>query len=242
MAAEYTKITIEDMDRFLKRAFRALRPKQGLDRGEYFYDLNVSDSKIFIRIWTSIKKDGAGAGVGLDAIRPTLVTVGGKPLVRKQKIVKRTPNWRGNLQERIETLLEDYESKTGYWKGKQQERDSEQEAGPPVSAPTPDPIPMRGPHQGSFAKDRSGSWVAKIPSEGHRGDDAVLQRKSGQSLRVVLVDRVWKGRDRFSGKYVELWTFEARGGRYASQQQITSALVAERALGGVEDFDGDDST
>ncbi len=125
MAALYTEITLEDMDRFLKRAYRALRPKQKVERGEYVYDLNLSKGKILIKVWTSIHKgSGLGAQKGEDAIRVVLVTQGGRPLMPKGKIVKRTQNWRNSLQDRIEELLETYEAKTEYWKGRQVERDN----------------------------------------------------------------------------------------------------------------------
>jgi len=233
MAATYIPVTIEEMDRFLKRAYRALRPKTGESRGEVYYDLNLSDEKIFIRVWTSIRpRSGVGAGVGTDAIRVTMVTQGGKPLTPKGKIVKRTQNWRGNLQDRIEGLLEDYESKTGYWKGRQVERDRsvEQEASKPNTEPQPDPTPPdnEGEIEGQFTKSRDGEWMAKIFSEGFEGADALLVRKSGRGLRVKLVRRYWKGRDRFSGKYAEMWSFEAPGqNRYASNAEIAVALIAE---------------
>jgi hypothetical protein len=160
-----------------------------------------------------------------------MVTKGGRPLVKKGKIVKRTQGWKGNLQDRIEGLLEDYESKTGYWKGKQQERD---EAPEPEkdNTPPPPPAPLMGSeHRGTFAKDRSGAWLAKIPTQGSRGDDAVLATQGGREARVVLDQKMWSGRDRYTGNYAELWTFERRGGsRYASAEDITKLLVVERAL------------
>lgn len=231
MAAEFTGVTLEEMDTFLKRAFRILRPKQGVAKGEIFYDLSLAAGTIFIRVWTSIRpKSGSGAGVGEDAIRVTLVTRGGRPLVMKGKIVKRTQGWRGNLQDRIEGLLEDYESKTGYWKGRQQERDADSPENPEPTAPLPEPAPppIGGAHDGQFSKDTSGKWLAKIFSEGRQGDDAILRSQAGQSAKVILGERVWKGKDRFSGKYIELWTFERRGGRYASD--LTAILVAEASL------------
>lgn len=230
MAATYTEISLEDMDRFLRRAYRALRPKQGKDRGEVYYDLNLSDGNIFIRVWTSIRpSSGSGAGVGQDAIRVTMVTKGGRPLVKKGKIVKRTQGWKNNLQDRVDGLLEDYESKTGYWKNRQQERDDVKKDEEPV--PEPPPPPVGGAHNGQFAKDRSGKWLAKIFTEGHSGDDTILRTKAGKEARVVLDERVWKGKDRFSGNYSELWTFERRGGsRYASTEDVTALLVAEASM------------
>jgi hypothetical protein len=117
MAAQYTEVTLTDMDIFLKRGFRALRPKQGLQFGEYFYDLFFSSS-VALRVWTSIRKTSeVGAGVGEDAIRVQLMGVDSKrPLMKgKAPIVKRTQGWKNTLQNRIEEAMEAYEEKPDYW-------------------------------------------------------------------------------------------------------------------------------
>lgn len=236
MAATFTEVTLEDMEKFLKRAYRPLRPKKGEDRGEVYYDLNLSDNKIFIRIWTSIRPhSGQGAGVGQDAIRVTMVTKGGKPLVKKGKIVKRTKNWRHNVQDRVDGLLEDYEAKTGYWKNRQQERDeAPAEAKPAEPTPPPETEPGQH-HEGAFTKLRNDAWGAKIFGQASAGDTATLATKGGKRLNVTLVEKSWSGKDRFSGKYVEVWSFEANGGRrYATDADtgemvdLTPILVAER--------------
>lgn len=117
MAAQYTEISLEDMERFLKRGFRALRPKQGIMRNEYYYDLNLGDS-VAVRVWTSVKRGtAAGAGVGEDAIRVQMISAKtARPLMKgKAPIVKRTQNWKDSLQNRIEDVLEAYDEKEGYW-------------------------------------------------------------------------------------------------------------------------------
>src|SRR4051812_36605107 len=122
----YVEVTLDDMDRFLKRAFRALKPKKGESRGEVYYDLNLSDGEVLVRVWTSIRpRSQAGAGLGEDAIRVTMITKGGKPLMPKGKIVMRTKNWKNALQDRIEDLHEVYEDKAQYWKDRRRERDGE---------------------------------------------------------------------------------------------------------------------
>jgi hypothetical protein len=137
----YVEVTLEDMERFLKRAFRALRPKKGESRGEVYYDLNLSDDEVIVRVWTSIHpRRGSGAGVGEDAIRVTMITKGGKALMPKSKIVMRTKNWRNALQDRIEELHEIYESKAEYWKHKRRERDGD-------AAPTPERETWRSQHR-----------------------------------------------------------------------------------------------
>jgi len=245
MAAQFTEVTLEDMERFLKRAYRALRPKQGESRGEVYYDLNLSDNKIFIRVWTSIRpRSGTGAGVGQDAIRVTMITRAGKPLMPKGKIVKRTQNWRNSLQGRIEELLETYEAKTGYWKERQTNRDegtTENQPKEESKQPLPEPETKQGEtHEGQFTKLSGGDWGAKIFGEGHEGDHAFLTSKGGRRVKAVLVRRVWKGADRFSGKYTEIWTADIGSGggggrKYSSEEasdgmDVRAILVAERYL------------
>lgn len=116
MAAQYTEITGQEMEVFLKRAFRALRPTQGIQNKEVYYDLKLSP-QVAIRVWTSIKPWGASAGVGEDAIRVQFLGVKvNRPLVSgKAPIVKRTQGWRNSLQDKIEEYLELYEEKSEYW-------------------------------------------------------------------------------------------------------------------------------
>jgi hypothetical protein len=116
MAATYTPVSLEEMETYLKRAFRALRPKQGVQNRETYYDLAVSPT-VVIRVWTSIGPGGSSAGVGEDAIRVQFFgSRVNRPLVSgKAPIVKRTQNWRNSLQDRIEEYLEMYEEKADYW-------------------------------------------------------------------------------------------------------------------------------
>lgn len=116
MAAQYTEISGTEMEVFLKRAFRALRPEKGMQNKEIFYDLKLSPT-VVIRVWTSIKPWGASAGVGEDAIRVQFYgSRVSRPLVSgKAPIVKRTQNWRNSLQDKIEEYLELYEEKAEYW-------------------------------------------------------------------------------------------------------------------------------
>lgn len=210
MAATFVTVTLDDMDKFLKRAFRPFKPKPGTSRGEVYYDLNVSKGNIFIRVWTSVRPQTAyGADVGSDAIRVTMITKGGKPLVSKQTIVKRTQGWRGNLQERIEGLLEDYEAKVEYWKKRQVERDNESPAHSDPSGDEPEsgvtqnrfeqPNP---PRTGSFARLPDGSWGARVTHAGFEGEVVILVRMDGKRSRAVLDRRARAG----SG--FELWSIQ----------------------------------
>jgi hypothetical protein len=164
-----------------------------------------------------------------------MVTKGGRPLVKKGTIVKRTQNWRNSLQDRIEALLEDYESKVEYWRDRQSERDSEPKEQVEKVLDIPAPETRAGDHhEGTFAQLSHGGWGAKILGQGQEGDIATLTPRNGRKLNVRLVQRMWHGRDKFSGKYSELWTFETGGKRQATDSvtgaavDLTSILVAEK--------------
>jgi len=111
-AAQFTEITLEEMEKYLKRAFRAMTPTQGTFRGEVYYDLELSDVAV-IRVFTSIGPYGQSAGVGADAIRVGLINrIKNRPLKPgKWPIVKRTQGWRDNLKDRVEEAVEQYHSK-----------------------------------------------------------------------------------------------------------------------------------
>jgi hypothetical protein len=118
MAAQFTEITIEEMDKYLKRAFRALRPKQNQKHSEYYYDLTLGPF-VGVRVWTSVTRAGVGAGVGSDAIRIQLISLKDERPLEKGKapIVKRTQGWKNSLQDRIEDCIEKYESNHEFWEG-----------------------------------------------------------------------------------------------------------------------------
>ncbi len=141
MAAQYTEVTLEDMERFLKRGYRALRPKQGVQGSEYYYDLSLS-SNVVIRVWTSVKRGSAtGAGVGEDAIRVQFYGVHVKRSLvpGKVPIVKRTQNWRNSLQNKIEDVMELYEEKAAYWESRAG-GSSDPETPAPVAQPAAQPV------------------------------------------------------------------------------------------------------
>lgn len=121
MAAQYTAITEQEMKTSLQRAFRALQPTFHVMRGEMVADLALNDQKTLgVRVWTSITGAGSGADVGTDAIRVQFYNFAtGRPLLTgKAPIVKRTQNWRDNLKERIEDIIEMYDSREAYWESR----------------------------------------------------------------------------------------------------------------------------
>jgi hypothetical protein len=246
----YVEVTLDDMDLFLKRAFRALKPKKGESRGEVYYDLNLSDGEVLIRVWTSIRpRSQAGAGLGEDAIRVTMITKGGKPLMPKGKIVMRTKNWKNALQDRIEDLHEVYEDKAEYWKTRRRERDGEAPGRDDAESEVPRQENVEGPRsgpkkttppttfEGGYRNLGGDQWGVQIWMEGHPGLEGIAATKGGKRTKVRLVERVKILKDPYKGNaYSEIWKFEdvnarARqqgGGRWASDPLVDS--VAERYL------------
>lgn len=121
MAATYTPVSLDEIEQFLKRAFRVLKPHMGPNvRGEATIDLNLSDS-VIVRVYTSVAYGGSSAaGVGSDAIRVGLYSAKlNRPLKSgKLLIVKRTQGWRDNLRERIEDEVADYDAREDYWESR----------------------------------------------------------------------------------------------------------------------------
>ena len=117
-AATYVNVTVEDIEAFLRRAFRAYKPlKRGVFKNEVFIAMPI-DNWARIEVMTAVSAQAvSGRGVGEDAIRITLLGPKG-PLHRAKFFtrVHRTQNWRDNLRERIETALEYYEDKITEWR------------------------------------------------------------------------------------------------------------------------------
>jgi hypothetical protein len=176
MAAQYTEVTLEDMERFLKRGYRALRPQQGVQRNEYYYDLMLSPN-VAIRVMTSVhRSSGMGAGVGEDAIRVLFYGTGVKrPLVPgKAPIVKRTQNWRNSLQNKIEDVIELYEEKAAYWESRAgnsagPEAPAEAAPSPAPPTPTPPPAPPRSP-SGPPPSDKQVNFIKLLMSRANVDD------------------------------------------------------------------------
>ncbi len=120
-AATYVGFTIEEFDKYVKRAFRAFKPTQTRLGNEFAYILNLSE-RIKVLIQSSIHTSGQSAESGTDPIRVGFMyaeSAGGR--LRPLKggsfpIVKRTENWRDNLEDRVNDYLEEYESNRGTYK------------------------------------------------------------------------------------------------------------------------------
>lgn len=181
MAAQFTDVTLEDMDKFLKRGFRALRPAKGV-KGEVYYDLKLGDN-VGVRVWTSVKPhSGMGAGVGDDAIRVQLVSLKDQGPLEKGKapIVKRTQGWRNSLQSKIEEFIEKYDDNEDFWENWAGTRS--RGGAPKPEIVKEEPVRPAPPRKGGFYLEQDGSrWYIlgntypikdSIKSSGGRFDGA----------------------------------------------------------------------
>lgn len=243
MAQQYVEVTLDDMEKFLKRSFHVLRPKQSINRGEVCYDLTVSKN-VGIRVWTSIHRGrDQGAKLGQDSIKVGLISVAklGAPLTGgKLPIVKRTQNWRTNLGDLIEDAMEMYEEKPEYWDARPQhgaaavekeDRFIEDEKTEEESARDedgegdgPDEPEYRSKHLraiGNWSKLPNGAWgIAVADADAQPGDTLMVQRQNGTSSKATLGKPMGRG---YGGKLL----FEADTGRarYANTQDELCAYV-----------------
>ena len=113
-AATAVPVTLEEMDKLLRRGFRALKPRpEKTSWGEIVYLLTPDDEDpdSVIRVQTSIFHGQEQArGEGEDSIRVTIInTKSNRPIAGKQQRVHRTQNWKDNLRQRIEDAIETFE-------------------------------------------------------------------------------------------------------------------------------------
>jgi hypothetical protein len=202
----FVEVTLEDISKFILRSWRALRPKQGTEKREIYYDLALS-ANVAIRIWTSIGVGrDIGADIGSDAIRiQILAKKGGKswPLTEKgvkAPTVRRTKGWKDNLQERVEDYLELYEEKEAVFEALATGNPIQSEVKQRVQDPEPeqrdrDPEPRGRPADATFTKLRSGEWGLRVIGKAGPGDRVLARRQSGQAQILVCGEVVWSGTD-----------------------------------------------
>ena len=211
MAATFTEVSLEDMDKFLRRGFRSLKPKRGQQYNEYFYDLTLGRF-VGLRVWTSVKThSGQGADVGADAIRVQFVSLKDeKPLEKgRAPIVKRTQGWRTSLQDRIEDFIEKYEGNDEFWENWAGTRQVQRKPEPQVAPPKPVQVdwaeaeqedaeeedPRRAPARewpATWARLRDGSWGIKVDGRPQPGDVAIVTKKDGTRQRKDIERVVWQ--------------------------------------------------
>jgi len=217
MAATYVEVSLDDVEKLIKRSFHATRPKRGDRGGIYYYDLKVGEN-VAIRVWTSVSvRSERGRDVGDSAIRVQLVSTKGKgrPLqTGKSPIVKRTQNWRTNLQDLIEETLELYEEKEQYWEslagGTRAPAVSDEEAnakdedgegadggGDQDEGSEPPDEPRVLDETASWARCSDGNWgVAVVDPKAKEGDKVRTRNQAGDESTVTLAefDRVSYGK------------------------------------------------
>lgn len=207
MATQFAEITLEEMDRFLKRGWRALRPKQSIHHNVNVYDLFLSKS-VMIRVWTSIPaRRETVRDVGETTIKIQLLNAhSGRPLVSgKALFAKRVLGWKNNLQDRIEDYIELYEEKEEYFEAlagnhqqqtlpgtEEKEDDREREE---VEQEQEAPPPRRTDFQATFQKLKTGDWGLRIKGRAEPGDQVVAVRQSGQRQTLTVGEVVWRGMD-----------------------------------------------
>lgn len=112
-AATFVQVSLEEMDKVIRRGFRAMDPKQSRSNwGEVLYELTPDDDdpETVIRIQTSIFQGAQARGEGEDSIRVTIINAKtGRPITGKYQRVHRTQNWKDNLRSRIEDAIEEVE-------------------------------------------------------------------------------------------------------------------------------------
>jgi hypothetical protein len=114
--AVFTPVTLDEIKKVVFRAYHALDPKMDNFRGEVCIDLALNDDRtVLIRVMTSVHGSSAhGADVGSDAMRVGIWGSKGR-FLEKTQMVKRTPNWKDTLQERIDDAHERYDDETAKW-------------------------------------------------------------------------------------------------------------------------------
>ena len=240
MAAVYTDITIDDLDKYLKRAFRALRPKQIVCKGEYCYLLSLSPN-VRIQIFTAISRGASSSReVGTDTIKLQLVgDTSNRPLLAgkgSSLSMKRTQGWKTTLQDRIEDLVELYEERKDYWESRagNAPKEEEREETPPESvAPPEKDEPRYDPSRtlnGTFTRSTSGEWAAKIDGAGAAGAKAILVTKNLRKVPVILRERKWSGVDHYTRNYSEIWTIDEKN-RSASAVSTEKSETYESDVG-----------
>lgn len=125
-ASTYTPFTLLELDQFIKRTFRGLRPVRREGSSDYFYDLYLSPS-MKVQIWTSIYK---GEDSVKDKTRPPMkvIFMGRRQgrLNPEDIRVLRVEKWRDNLRKRVEEFMELYHNDPDGWDSGRKQWDAQE--------------------------------------------------------------------------------------------------------------------
>jgi hypothetical protein len=114
----FTPITLDEVRKVVFSAYHAMDPKQVVYKGEVCIDVFLNEEKtISVRIMTSVhSSSGHGADRGTDPMRVGIFGQRRDRFLEKTAMVKRTPNWKATLRDRVEDKIEMYESDPGNWR------------------------------------------------------------------------------------------------------------------------------
>jgi hypothetical protein len=123
MAAEYTLITLDQMNSFMNSNFHSLNPVQNTKNGEVVFTLNL-DKDVVVNVWSSIHRDKS-AKSGSDSIKLTMNSkINDRPLLEKQTSVKRTQGWKKSIMSRVQDITLAYFENPEYFQQRANEAKS----------------------------------------------------------------------------------------------------------------------
>jgi hypothetical protein len=114
----FTPITLDEVKKIIFNAYHAADPRLVTYRGEVCIDVFLNDEKtLSVRVMTSVhSSSGHGADRGTDPMRVGIFGLRRDRFLEKTAMVKRTPNWKDTLRNRVEDKIELYESDPGNWR------------------------------------------------------------------------------------------------------------------------------
>jgi hypothetical protein len=81
----------------------------------------------------------------------------------------------------------------------------------------------------SFTKMRDGDWAVKMsPDSYRRGATIQVPTRSGKTKKVTLGDKIWEGRDRYSGGRVAIVTIVDSSEKQRSKAELTPSFTKMR--------------
>lgn len=204
-AARAVPVTLPEIDQFMRRAFRATKPRADKTSwGEVVYYLtpDLEDPTNVIRVQTSVYYGQMARGEGEDSIRVVLMnTKTNRPIAGKEQRVHRVENWRDNLRKRIEDAIEKFDDmkedrervnrqvalREEQERLKQERLKQEQERGEPTPRPSVKESVV------TWTKLKDGSWGLRATEALDEGSSVQVAKKDGSTTRVTVGKLMWKG-------------------------------------------------